>query len=574
MKVTSKKLLPVFTAVAITALLGSNVAQAQNQGLVLESVPVEVSPELEALFQEMLARLQTGDFDSPETLATLVGMLNVLPQIPDIGEDVEPLVFAGADIVFELLDLAEELAAIDASMPSEAGDILAMRIGWRAYFVIVEFLELLYNAALVLNPDAGPVEPYDLLTGFMQINMATTFGSSATGFRGRPRFAKFNDPDTRVGIDNSDTRYLMVHVPNEDGKQIYRVWGNRSNTVDMLIQVFLSNDPQGGLHTIEDEDMVNTAGDPLGLNDDFVIMVASAAEITKNKNKWQKANYNILEIPADKASELHSRYTASDWETETAGDIFIEREGTDGVAITQEEFLSPAVFRKQVIHAANILGVQGLFWGLFGAILQQIRPVNFFNPWIPTEDLLPIPGPPGDPDDGGSLGITSQLSSPGWAQLDDDQAMIISFPETPADYGGFMLFNFYGESYPWGHVQSSLTWNRPDGDCQAQQTEDGLWHIVVSAKDPGVQNWVDTMGRRTFAFTGRLQSIWSEEDREEIIDPEGPYHPTTIVVPVDDVLDYLPDDTKTTDKKTGDPDMREKQMKIRQAYQRRKYAPW
>jgi len=43
---------------------------------------------------------------------------------------------------------------------------------------------------------------------------------------------------------------------------------------------------------------------------------------------------------------------------------------------------------------------------------------------------------------------------------------------------------------------------------------------------------------------------------------------------VDDVLDYLPEDTNTTDKKTGDPELREKQMKIRQAYQRRKYAPW
>jgi hypothetical protein len=37
LRVTGRKLLPAFAAVAITALLGSNVAQAQNQELVLES---------------------------------------------------------------------------------------------------------------------------------------------------------------------------------------------------------------------------------------------------------------------------------------------------------------------------------------------------------------------------------------------------------------------------------------------------------------------------------------------------------------------------------------------------------
>jgi hypothetical protein len=43
LRVAGKKLLPAFAAVAITALLGSNVAQAQNQKLVLDYLPEDTN---------------------------------------------------------------------------------------------------------------------------------------------------------------------------------------------------------------------------------------------------------------------------------------------------------------------------------------------------------------------------------------------------------------------------------------------------------------------------------------------------------------------------------------------------
>jgi hypothetical protein len=60
---------------------------------------------------------------------------------------------------------------------------------------------------------------------------------------------------------------------------------------------------------------------------------------------------------------------------------------------------------------------------------------------------------------------------------------------------------------------------------------DGLVRIVVSAKDPGVQNWIDTEGRRT----GLMFTRWFWAD--------APAVPTCQVVSLSDVRSLLPGDT-------------------------------
>jgi hypothetical protein len=66
---------------------------------------------------------------------------------------------------------------------------------------------------------------------------------------------------------------------------------------------------------------------------------------------------------------------------------------------------------------------------------------------------------------------------------------------------------------------------------QTRVDDDGRFRIVVSARDPGVQNWLDTEGRPT----GMVSYRWVFAD-------DAPA-PTTTVVPLADVRDHLPTDT-------------------------------
>ena len=51
------------------------------------------------------------------------------------------------------------------------------------------------------------------------------------------------------------------------------------------------------------------------------------------------------------------------------------------------------------------------------------------------------------------------------------------------------------------HHQTSLTAD------QAHVTSDGLIHLVVSGRDPGLANWVETLGRREGIMQFRWQRV-------------------------------------------------------------------
>ena len=89
---------------------------------------------------------------------------------------------------------------------------------------------------------------------------------------------------------------------------------------------------------------------------------------------------------------------------------------------------------------------------------------------------------------------------------------------------------------------------------------------MISAQDPGVQNWIDTSGLSEGIFGGRLQSV-AEGDKADIL--AGVYAPTTQVVPVADVLNFLPPDVNIFT-----PLDRADQIEERQDFVREKYVFW
>ncbi len=104
--------------------------------------------------------------------------------------------------------------------------------------------------------------------------------------------------------------------------------------------------------------------------------------------------------------------------------------------------------------------------------------------------------------------------------------MVLTLPATDAPYLGFQIGSLWYISLEYIHHQTSLN------NTQAQVDPDGMVRIVVSARNPGLTNWVETLGRSR----GILQFRWQRLDRE-LSPADGP---VAQVVPFDELPGALP----------------------------------
>jgi hypothetical protein len=112
-----------------------------------------------------------------------------------------------------------------------------------------------------------------------------------------------------------------------------------------------------------------------------------------------------------------------------------------------------------------------------------------------------------------------------WA-LDDDEALILEIEPPEGVYWSYSLGNPWWETIHYGRHQSSLNAR------QAAVDSDGLVRVVLSARDPGVANWLDTAGHSNGAMILRC------------VRTETAPTPTARVVKFDDIASALPADTK------------------------------
>ena len=84
--------------------------------------------------------------------------------------------------------------------------------------------------------------------------------------------------------------------------------------------------------------------------------------------------------------------------------------------------------------------------------------------------------------------------------LADDEALVIetAVPEV-CPYRSLILTNGIYETTDWYNNHASLNGHQGPVDS------DGKWRVVVSARDPGVANWLDTSGYPT----GMIQGRWT-----------------------------------------------------------------
>lgn len=144
-------------------------------------------------------------------------------------------------------------------------------------------------------------------------------------------------------------------------------------------------------------------------------------------------------------------------------------------------------------------------------------------------------------------GLAGQFYYEGAYDLRDDEALIVE-ATVPAKclYRSIILTDDIYETTDWYNNHSSLN------DAQAKPDKDGVLRIVVSARDPGVPNWLDTAGYPTGAIQGR----WTECDSKPV--------PSVRKVAFADVRSALPADTPHVTPAQRDAIVRERRSELQQ----------
>ncbi len=270
--------------------------------------------------------------------------------------------------------------------------------------------------------------------------------------RNHPRFIRSVDYASKSGLDNPDNTYFVTQL-HDDGE--YKITGTRGSTKGLVFQLLLGQPGVGSAGTSTNIDILYA--------DDMVTDPEGNFEIIVSRNNPGEG-LNWLELK-DGAKTLIVRHTHSDWNSEEIGSLNITSLKSD----MQSDILSEEVMAERLNAAATAIRDRNKSWiGLANTIWER-APRNIMTPPRPT------PG-----------GLVGQYSAFGTFELEDDEALILTSYPSGADYQGIQLGNRWFTSLDYETRLTTLT------PAQSYQSEDGALHYVISHRDPGIQNWLDT----------------------------------------------------------------------------------
>ncbi len=327
--------------------------------------------------------------------------------------------------------------------------------------------------------------------------MGTIRGAIETGqHRGRshPQLFQATGPYTKMGLDNPDTLYFYANLT--DGAE-YEIEGRRGTTADLSFQVM------AGTYSADERAASHAAFDDRALEIDADGRYRFRLGPARYDDDEGDAGYVVLHPGS---SMIAVREVYSDWSREEAGSAIIRRLDTVGTAP----------------EPVTLAGQEKFYAKLAEALVGRLRTWLAFPEWFFGDQARNTLNEPRQTPGG----LTTQFSSAGVFELGPDEAIVISVPVAGVPYQGFQLGSMWYASLEYVHHQTSLTAD------QAHVTSDGLIHLVVSGRDPGLANWVETLGRRE----GIMQFRW-----QRVGDPITPeLGPTVKVVPFERLADEVP----------------------------------
>ncbi len=305
-----------------------------------------------------------------------------------------------------------------------------------------------------------------------------------------PQFLPAIGQVLNIGQPNADTIYRSATITPGGS---YRITGQRGSVrLAILAQVLPQSAPGGGGMRAH-HDLSTLKADRQGRYD----VLLSAEKPAGYKGDWWPLN--------PLANRLMLRLVSSDWAKEAEPTLAIER--TDRpVSRTR-----PAAAALEARLRALPRMIDGIAL-MFVDHVEQLRRTGYVNK-LKVFDV--------------TLGaLAGQFYYEGTYDLRDDEALIVESPVPgKCTYRSLILTNEIYETTDWVNNHSSLN------DSQAVPDKDGKLRIVISAKDPGAKNWLDTAGYPR----GIVQGRWMGCDSQPI--------PEVRLVKLADVQAALPSGT-------------------------------
>jgi hypothetical protein len=337
-------------------------------------------------------------------------------------------------------------------------------------------------------------------------NALVAIGADGTA----PQFLPAIGQVLNVGQPNADTVYRScVITPGAS----YRLRGRRGSlTLAVIAQVIPQGTPGAGMRS--HLNLAHVQVDGVGRFD----VLISPVKPEGHRGDWWELN------PA--ATQLMIRMVSADWSTEISPTLSIE--------CISAPIGRPRVAAETLEHKLRRLPVGIDYLALmFVDHFEKLRQQGFINSLkIMTLEFGALDG---------------QFYYEGTYDLADDEALIIESPiPAQCNYRSLILTNEIYETIDWYNNHSSLN------GAQAGADPDGKLRIVVSARDPGVRNWLDTAGHAR----GIIQGRWTGCDSQPI--------PTVRKLKVGDVLEAMPSGVATVTVEQRQQILRERRSALQQ----------
>jgi hypothetical protein len=358
---------------------------------------------------------------------------------------------------------------------------------------IAEAEELVRNPPFTVS-DQELAEGLDYLAGSIRSALQMAFDYDLT----HPVLINPTHQYARQGLDNPDAIYFNAYLT--EGAS-YVVSGRRGTSADLSFQIMDGTYSDTG------------APQSVAAFDDRELDIADDGTF-----EWRFGP----ELGLKKGATLIVREVFDDWMTEERGTLRIQRLDTAGIPrvdVTQESV------EKRYGVAAKMLVGRIKTWFAFPEWFTYKEPVNTLT--VPKS----TPG-----------GLTSQFSSIGHYALGPDEALVVTVPACEdAPYQAIQIGSKWYVSTDYEHHQTSLT------RAQSHVDDDGMLRYVISERDPGVANWLETTGHARGVMMLRWQRVERPLDHSD--------GPNVEVMPFDELRSRVPELATQT---IGPPQWRER----------------
>jgi hypothetical protein len=264
------------------------------------------------------------------------------------------------------------------------------------------------------------------------------------------------------GLPSPDNTFGLVFL---DGRETYRMTGRR-NTVYTLWMVvyhgFFGDENPGQMAEMQIDDFAMDA------DGNFEIVISA----DRQEGNWIEIDRESRNVP------IMLRQNHLDWENEQAVEWSIERVERNG--------FKPAMIHDEAEIARRII--------VAGRVMVHMANMSRFA------DRLVLANA------GGKYNCFTDLSGPQISkfgtfnrahygnalyEIGPDEALIVTLREPDGnEYWNMQVGDIWYQTEDYVHHQTSLN------QLQAERSSDGLYRIVIAHEDPGVANWLDTLGRQ------------------------------------------------------------------------------